>query len=110
MQVGLSPPGHPHTRITTCRHTPQGYVRTTYSSDEIDAVAIYSPDTDRCYLLPIADVERRSAISLRLALTANNQSRNVRWAIDYEIGRTLEHLCATNARTQAPVAEMQAIR
>ena len=27
-------------RISTCRHTPRGYVRTTYSAEEIDALAI----------------------------------------------------------------------
>lgn len=74
---------------TTSRHTPQGYVRTRYSGDEVDALAVYSAETDRCYLLPIADVERRSAISLRLRPTANNQALNVRWARDYEIARSL---------------------
>lgn len=80
---------------TTCRHTPQGYVRTTYSGREIDAVAAYSADTDRCYLLSIAVVECQSAISLRLAPTGNNQSRYVRWARDYELGRSIERLRAS---------------
>jgi hypothetical protein len=30
-----------------------------------------------------------SAISLRLAPTGNNQSRNVRWAEDYEMARAM---------------------
>jgi hypothetical protein len=76
--------------FTTCRHTPQGYVRTSYSGEEIDAVAVYSADTHRCYLLPITDVEHLSAISLRLAPTGNNQSRKVRWARDYELHRTIK--------------------
>lgn len=38
----------------------------------------YSVDIDSCYLVPIADVERRSAISLRLTPTDNNRSRYVR--------------------------------
>ena len=25
----------------TCRHTPRGYVRTTYSVDEVDSIAVY---------------------------------------------------------------------
>jgi hypothetical protein len=45
-----------------------------------------------CYLLPIADVERQSAISLRLAPAGNNQSRYVRWATDYELKRSIERL------------------
>lgn len=76
--------------VTTCRHTPHGYRRTTYSDDEIDAVAAYSPDTDRCYLLPIADAASRSAISLRLAPTRNNQAQGIRWAQDYELGRSIQ--------------------
>jgi hypothetical protein len=74
----------------TCRHTPRGYLRTTYSAQEIDAIATYSPDTDRCYLIPIAEVEGRSAISFRIAPTRNNQAERVRWARDYELSRSLE--------------------
>ena len=75
---------------STCRHTPRGYIRTTYSCDEVDAIGIYSPVTDRCYLIPIAEVEGRSSISLRLAPTGNNQSHGVRWATDYELDRSIE--------------------
>jgi hypothetical protein len=46
--------------------------------------------TDRCYLIPISEVEGRSSISLRLAPTGNNQSHRVRWATDYELGRSIE--------------------
>jgi PD-(D/E)XK endonuclease len=79
-------------RFRTCRRASEGYIRTTYSGEEIDALAVYSADTDRCYLLPIADVEHRSEISLRLAPVGNNQSRGVRWARDYELARTIERL------------------
>jgi PD-(D/E)XK endonuclease len=75
--------------VTTCRHTPRGYLRTTYSDDEIDAVAAYSEATDRCYLLPIADIADRSAISLCLTPTRNNQAQGVRWAEDYELTRSM---------------------
>src|SRR3954449_3227680 len=34
--------------LTSSRTTPRGYVRTHYTSDEIDAVAAYSADLDRC--------------------------------------------------------------
>ena len=37
----------------TCRHTPRGYVRTTYSADEVDAIAVYCGDLNRCFYLPI---------------------------------------------------------
>lgn len=73
----------------TNRHTPRGYVRTTYTAKEIDAIAAYSQDTDKCYLMPIRDVAGRTAISLRLAPTRNNQALHVRWARDYEFETSL---------------------
>jgi hypothetical protein len=77
-------------RCLTSRHTPRGYLRTTYSADEIDAIAAYSPDTDNCYLIPIEEIAGRSMISFRLAPTRNNQDRRVRWARDYELIISLE--------------------
>jgi hypothetical protein len=76
-------------RCGTCRHTPAGYRRSTYSAEEIDAIAAYSPDTDRCYLLPILDVEGRATVTLRLSATANNQVEGVRWAQHYELAASL---------------------
>jgi hypothetical protein len=71
------------------RHTPNGYLRTTYSASEVDAIAAYSPDIDRCYVIPIKDAEHMSTVSLRLAPTRNNQALNVRWARDYEFESSL---------------------
>jgi hypothetical protein len=75
---------------TTCRHTPSGYRRTTYRAGEVDAIGVYSPHTDKCYLVPIQQVEGHSAISLRLHPTKNNQVDGVRWANDYELSSSLE--------------------
>jgi hypothetical protein len=69
----------------TSRHTPHGYKRTTYTADEIDAIGVYAPDTDRCYLIPVKEVEGHAALSLRVAPTRNNQAQLVRWAKDYEM-------------------------
>jgi hypothetical protein len=76
-------------RCVTSRHTPGGYVRSTYSAHEVDAVAVYAPDTDGCYLIPISEAEGRSTISLRLSPTRNNQATGVHWARDYEFGSSL---------------------
>jgi len=74
----------------TSRHTPRrGYVKTTYTADEIDAIATYSEETDRCYLIPVRDVAGRSAISLRLAATRNNQVLKIHWAHDYQFETSL---------------------
>ena len=77
-------------RCNTCRRTQSGYQRTLYSAEEIDAIAVYAPDTDRCYLLPIEEIEGHPAITLRLEPTRNNQAKHVRWARDYELSSSLE--------------------
>jgi hypothetical protein len=78
-------------RCVTSRHTPSGYRRTTSSAGEIDALAIYSPATDACHLIPIEQVAGRKTISLRLAPALNGQGRGVHWARDYELAPSLEH-------------------
>ena len=68
-------------------HSPtKGYVRSTYSANEIDAIAGYCAKNDTCYLLPIAEVEGHSAIHLRLAPARNGQYAGVRMASEYELG------------------------
>jgi hypothetical protein len=77
-------------RLKTCRHTPRGYVRSWYSSDEVDAIAAFSPDTRRCYLVPIREAAGRSTLNLRLDPTRNNQALHVKWAADYEFETAIE--------------------
>jgi hypothetical protein len=77
-------------RCVTNRHTPHGYVRTTYTADQIDAIGAYAPDTDRCYLIPVREVAGRTMLSLRTGPTRNNQAQLVRWAKDYEMESALE--------------------
>jgi hypothetical protein len=69
----------------TSRLTPHGYVRTTYDPTEVDAIAAYCAELDRCYVLPIGDVAGRQAIHLRLAPASNNQEVAIRYAARYEI-------------------------
>jgi hypothetical protein len=77
-------------RCVTSRHTPRGYLRSTYSADEIDAIALYAPDTDGCYLIPVAESQGHKALSLRIGPTRNHQATHVRWARDYELRRSLK--------------------
>jgi prevent-host-death family protein len=67
------------------RYTSQGYVRSTYSIDEIDAVAAYCGDLDRCYLLPASLVADMRAIHLRLSPPRNAQRAALNWADRYEL-------------------------
>jgi PD-(D/E)XK endonuclease len=73
-------------RFRTSRFTPRGYVRTNYTSDEVDAIGVYCPDLERCYLLPIRDFEGQGFAHLRLARSRNNQEQGVRMASTYELG------------------------
>jgi hypothetical protein len=77
------------TRCSTSRHTPHGYRLTTYTADEIDAIAVYAPDTDGCYLIPAREVAGCKAMNLRLTPTGNNQAEGVHWARDYELRTSL---------------------
>src|SRR5579871_3449001 len=57
--------------------------RMTYEND-VDYFAVYSPDTQKVYLLPIADVNNTEN-NLRLIPMGNNQEKRVRYAAEYEL-------------------------
>jgi hypothetical protein len=79
-------------RVGTSRYTPRGYVRTSYSADEIDAVAAYCPDLHRSFLIPVAETSGKHGVHLRLAPAKNNQADRIRWAYDYDFGRAIRQL------------------
>jgi hypothetical protein len=54
---------------------------------EIDAFAVYCPETTAVYLVPICDVMLRRQGALRVDMPRNHQQRKIRFASDYEIGR-----------------------
>jgi prevent-host-death family protein len=66
------------------RHTPSGYVRTVYSAAELDFVAVYCGDLDRCYLVPIELVAGRGGIHLRLTPARNGQRACLNLAAEFE--------------------------
>lgn len=51
---------------------------------DVEYFAVYSPDLDKVYLIPVEHVGTSSA-ALRLVPTANGQGKNVHWARDYEV-------------------------
>ncbi len=75
-------------RIGGSYHSPtKGYVLSTYSASEIDAVAAYCGDNDRCYLIPIDVVDGQTCMHLRLAPARNGQRVALHFAADYELAR-----------------------
>ena len=86
-------------RCYTFRRTREGWKKTTYSATEVDVIAAYSMDLDRCFLIPIELVSERPTIQLRLAPTLNNQKRRINWADDFDFAATLR-------RHQGAVAQL----
>jgi prevent-host-death family protein len=86
-----------------------GYVRSSYSENEIDLVAVYAAELDRCYLLPIALVAGRRAINLRLTPPKNGQRACLNLALDFElpgaVAQLVEHQSGTlRARGSSPLS------
>src|SRR3954451_7530149 len=68
------------------RHSPRrGYVLSTYSATEIDAVAIYEATLERFFLVPGEVVEGLSYLHLRIDPPKNNQRGAINWASGYEL-------------------------
>jgi hypothetical protein len=71
------------------RRTAEGFRRSVYSADEVDAIAAYSSKLDRCYLIPIDLVDMRPSITLRVGPCLNNQRRRINWADDFDFAARL---------------------
>jgi PD-(D/E)XK endonuclease len=72
-------------RLKSSYHSPtRGYVITTYDESEVDLVAVYCGDIDRCYLLPVELIAGRNMVFLRLDRPRNNQRAALNWATAYE--------------------------
>ena len=54
---------------------------------QIDAFAVYCPQIERVYLVPIEAVQTTIAARLRVEPARNGQTWNVRWARDFELVR-----------------------
>ena len=94
-------------RTRRARRGPEGLIYRYYEPDEIDAVAAYCPDTERCYLLPHELSVGRAAVQLRLSPTRNNQATGIQWARDYEFGATLKALLGPIAQLGEHLHGMQ---
>jgi hypothetical protein len=86
-------------RCSTFRRTRDGYRVTTYKADEVDAIAAYCCDLDRCFLIPIDIVAQHRVLWLRTKPALNNQRRGINWADDFDFAATL-------GRDQGAVAQL----
>lgn len=72
-------------RCRRCRRTRDGILHRGYEQHEIDGVAAYCAELDRCFFLPVDQIAGRKAIHLRLGPARNNQSQLVNWADDFRL-------------------------
>lgn len=73
----------------SARRCADGFIRRRYTAEEVDAIGAYSLEFDRCFLIPIARVENKPSISLRLSPCLNNQRRRINWADDFDFAATI---------------------
>ncbi len=69
-----------------------GYRRRSYAAHEIDLVAVYCHDLDRCYLLPVELAAERRAIWLRLTAARNEQRACINLASNFEFSGAVAQL------------------
>jgi prevent-host-death family protein len=72
--------------LTSSRRGPNGHVRARYTSDEVDAIAAYCEEVDRCYLIPMEVVAEQWSLQLRLAPARNGQRAALHFAEEYLLG------------------------
>ena len=79
-------------RCRSCRRSRLGIVHRSYTSAEIDAVAAYSGELQRCYFFPFDLLEGRSTLQLRLSPSKNNQRAGINWAEQFDLDARLRAL------------------
>ena len=73
-------------RAVTCRRAPEGFRRGGYSPSEVDVIAAYCPELQRCFAVPIRDFGGSSSFQLRLGPARNGQRAGLHFADDYVLG------------------------
>ena len=81
-------------QFNTCSNA-EGVGRKVGYDGVADAIGVYCPDLDRCFLVPLADCARSNG-RLRVSPSRNRQSSRVRWADDYRL--SLDHLASLASR------------
>ena len=76
-------------RCYSCRRTRDGQLRRGYTGDQIDAIAAYCRDLDRCFYFSVHWLSERTFIQLRLTPTRNNQRSRINRADDFAFDATL---------------------
>lgn len=76
----------------SCRRTREGMRHRAYTTEEVDAIAAYCAELDRCYFVPLDRFNGQSALQLRLVPARNNQRLGINWADEYLLDARLRAL------------------
>ncbi len=79
-------------RCYTSRRAKAGVIRRLYTSEEIDAIAAFCPDLNRCFFIPFSTIGPSTQLYLRIAPSRNNQRAGVRNATDFDFVARLTEL------------------
>jgi prevent-host-death family protein len=79
-------------QLETCWQSAGGYIRASYTEDEIDLLAVYCGELHRCYLLPCSLIAGRRSIQLRLSPPKNGQRACINLARDFELPGAIAQL------------------
>jgi hypothetical protein len=81
-------------RCYTSRRARSGLVHRAYTADEVDAIAVYCAELDKCLFVPFEAIGASPAIHLRVSPARNNQRRGVRSVDEFEFGARLSEVTA----------------
>ena len=74
-------------RLYSSRRTASGLSRRRYTAGEVDAIALYCQELDRCFYVPMESVDGHHELSLRIEPCRNNQAEGVNWADEFAFER-----------------------
>lgn len=79
-------------RCRSCRRARDGLRHRPYTASEVDAIAGYCADLDRCFLLTADQFDGHRQVQLRLMPCRNNQHVGVNWAEEFDFAARLRAL------------------
>jgi hypothetical protein len=79
-------------RCYSCRRAREGLRKRCYTSAEVDVIAAYCPEVDRCFLVSADRFDGHVQLMLRLTPSLNNQSAGINWADDFDFEARLVSL------------------
>ena len=88
---------------STYGHLPSPHDARRHYLGQIDAFAVYCPETEGVYLIPIGEVLSRSNAYLRVESPRNCQRKGIRFASNYQIARL--HCSGSEARSSGPLGK-----